>query len=485
MAKKIDLNGLDHFKEKENAMIASEYSSSKTYAVGDYCYHAGTLYCCTTAITTAENWTSGHWTAAKLADDTSALKTAITQLEDVVVVSNVEPTSEYNKIWVNSESDSVQIPTVDDLSVVVASAFPTETLTNQSIATFDDGADKIPVKSITVGVTTPQYGSGDPNPTDNIRPFSEWDGVNVSVTGVNVWDEDWELGGLVYADGSKFDTSDRIRSKNFCPCLPNTQYFMKSLNDQITVQIFYYAKDKSYISYNGYKDSVFTTVNNAYYFKVVISTITTYTSGVSVNYPSTDTLYHPYNPDSKTYFIEFPSGDAIVGGTYDISNGSFTAIYTKYIVQSASATWQAGKPHIFTITTALTPQAEAFSSSVSTMRNRDYKCSHYKKNGIQSGSASVTDMDDLSCYVYGNVINIRDESISIEQFNTYAQAQYANGTPITIIYKRAEPQIIQLDEVAIKTVLGNNNLWADTGDVKNLVYRADVGMYINKVISNS
>ena len=79
MAKKIDVNGLGHYHDKVSAMLASEYSSSKTYAVGDYCFHAGTLYECTTAITTAENWTSGHWTAAKLAEDTSALKTEITQ----------------------------------------------------------------------------------------------------------------------------------------------------------------------------------------------------------------------------------------------------------------------------------------------------------------------------------------------------------------------------------------------------------------------
>lgn len=69
MAKKIDLDGLEFFKSKENAMVADEYSSSKTYALGDYAYHAGTLYKCTTAITTAEAWTVGHWTAAKLADD--------------------------------------------------------------------------------------------------------------------------------------------------------------------------------------------------------------------------------------------------------------------------------------------------------------------------------------------------------------------------------------------------------------------------------
>lgn len=84
MAKKIDLNGLDHFKDKENAMIAADYSATKTYAVGDYVYYNGTLYRCTTAITTAEAWTVGHWTAAKLADDLTAQSEAITELSTAV-----------------------------------------------------------------------------------------------------------------------------------------------------------------------------------------------------------------------------------------------------------------------------------------------------------------------------------------------------------------------------------------------------------------
>lgn len=74
----IDLNGLGHFKDKENAMVADAYSASKTYAVGDYVYYNGTLYRCTTAITTTEAWTSGHWTAAKIGDDVTELKTALT-----------------------------------------------------------------------------------------------------------------------------------------------------------------------------------------------------------------------------------------------------------------------------------------------------------------------------------------------------------------------------------------------------------------------
>lgn len=65
-------------------VLAADYSSSKTYAVGDYVYYNGNLYRCTTAITTAEAWTSGHWTQVALGDDVTDLKSAFThkQLSD-------------------------------------------------------------------------------------------------------------------------------------------------------------------------------------------------------------------------------------------------------------------------------------------------------------------------------------------------------------------------------------------------------------------
>jgi len=59
------------------ADLASPYSASSTYAVGDYCTKDGQLYRCTTAIETAEAWTASHWTAVALGDDVSDLKNAI------------------------------------------------------------------------------------------------------------------------------------------------------------------------------------------------------------------------------------------------------------------------------------------------------------------------------------------------------------------------------------------------------------------------
>lgn len=63
---------------------AAAYSSSATYAVGDYCFHNGSLYRCTTAITTAEAWTAAHWTAVALGNDVSDLKSAINAQSDVI-----------------------------------------------------------------------------------------------------------------------------------------------------------------------------------------------------------------------------------------------------------------------------------------------------------------------------------------------------------------------------------------------------------------
>ena len=80
----IDLNGLAHFKDKENAMVADDYSATSTYSVGDYVYYNGTLYRCTTAISTAEAWTAGHWTAAKIADEIGDLKSAFYNYNNII-----------------------------------------------------------------------------------------------------------------------------------------------------------------------------------------------------------------------------------------------------------------------------------------------------------------------------------------------------------------------------------------------------------------
>lgn len=64
----------------DEELLATLYSSSKTYAVGDYCIYNDVLYKCTTAITTAEAWTAAHWTAVTVGDELSDLKADLDDL---------------------------------------------------------------------------------------------------------------------------------------------------------------------------------------------------------------------------------------------------------------------------------------------------------------------------------------------------------------------------------------------------------------------
>lgn len=87
----INLNGLGHFKDKENAMIAEKFSASKAYAVGDYCYYNGTLYRFKTAHA-AGVWTTSDVEAAKLAHDVTDLKESFESVAEYTAPENL-----YNK----------------------------------------------------------------------------------------------------------------------------------------------------------------------------------------------------------------------------------------------------------------------------------------------------------------------------------------------------------------------------------------------------
>lgn len=50
-------------------IVAPEYDSTATYAVGDYCTYNGELYRCNTAISVAEDWTAAHWDNTSITEE--------------------------------------------------------------------------------------------------------------------------------------------------------------------------------------------------------------------------------------------------------------------------------------------------------------------------------------------------------------------------------------------------------------------------------
>lgn len=93
--------------------FAPTYSSSNTYAVGDYVLYNDALYRCTTAVTTAEAWTAAHWTATKIGPDVASLKSDLSLLRDVTDLSDDFVVGSY--IYTNiSIGDTVDITPVSN-----------------------------------------------------------------------------------------------------------------------------------------------------------------------------------------------------------------------------------------------------------------------------------------------------------------------------------------------------------------------------------
>lgn len=55
------------------------------------------------------------------------------------------------------------------------------------------------------------------------------------------------------------------------------------------------------------------------------------------------------------------------------------------------------------------------------------------------------------------------------------------SNPVTLVYELVTPQTYQLTPVQVKTLLGYNNIWTDSGTVE-VQYRANIGLYIQKII---
>lgn len=219
----------------------------------------------------------------------------------------------------------------------IAQAIGVTNSASGSIASFTDGGDDLPMKSLKVEIVPKQSGSGDPSPS-NVRPITGWDEVEVYVGGVNVWDEEWEVGIYNVNDGTKA-SSNAIRSKNLIPISPNTTYYKKTPNPGIYWQI-YFDSSKNYLSYAGVGyNRTFTTPSDAHYMAIFTENGygTTYNHDISINYPSTDTSYHSYQGTS--YPISLPS--TVYGGTLNVTSGVLKSypFYSSYNGETLSGEW--------------------------------------------------------------------------------------------------------------------------------------------------
>lgn len=296
---------------------------------------------------------------------------------------------------------------------------------------------------VEIGSTASDY-----EPYANLCPITGWTGTKVTMTGVNVWDEEWEVGNI-NTDGVDVGATDRIRTKNYVSVIPGAEYYVKT---PIGLNLRLYGRGKEFIGLQSSVSGNYTIPSGVFFVRFVTPGSsyvggTTYNNDISVNYPATDYNYHAYS--GTTYSVTFPTADgAAYGGTLDVVNGVLT-VNRLFILR----TWADGS----SAATLGKFTRKRFSAGADITPTEHDLCNLAPR--VQGGYSS--DSLHFYCHANGNAYVFLPSDTSGD---TQVQILATLSTPITYTLTPQEIGVIA-EQV--------NNIWADTGPV-DVTYAADL-----------
>ena len=339
-----------------------------------------------------------------------------------------------------------------------------------SVASFDDGADNMKIQKLVVNIEPIQTGSGDPSPANN-RPISGRTGAEIEQTGVNIWDEEWEVGSINESTGINASATDRIRSKNYISVLPNTNYYFAH---PYSAKVYYYDASKNFVAISPAwaGQGVITTPNNCRYLRFVTAGAygTTYNNDISINYPATDTKHHPYTGNQISVNWEDEAG-TVYGASMTLNpDRTGTLVVDMAEVDLGTIIWslnQSGRH------SASTSQIIGI-KTVSNNEKINALCNVYTAT---SGNL-LPNNDMYFAMVNSSSITINDSILN----GLPAEDFKAAMSGVQLVYELANPQTYQLtaEQVSgiLTTLYGTNNIWSDAGPV-SVDYPADTKLYID------
>lgn len=318
-----------------------------------------------------------------------------------------------------------------------------------------------PLEKLLVGFIPKQSGTGTPSPS-NIRPIEGWTSVTVNHNGKNLFDRDKPLvpDSYISNDGTIKSSTSYQYSDYYTPVDPNTEYiFSGTFSGSAYNTISFYDVNKNFIGRlvpaSPNTGAQFTTPSNCYYIRFNMGKNADL-STIQLEVGSTATTYEAYKFATHTSAL----GQTVYGGTVDLVSGVLTV--DKAMVDLGTMSWFYQS----------IPNHERFGGTgirgivalpASPNVVVDAKCSQYKvitANQTYSHNAgigiSVTSSDG-TVYVYD------DAYTDPTAFRTAMSG-------VQFCYPLATPQTYQLTPQQINTLMGNNTLTLDGGEVTEVIY---------------
>lgn len=346
-----------------------------------------------------------------------------------------------------------------------------------AVASFPDGADDFPMKSLKVAI----------DPVQDLHGYEKpWPAGG----GKNLFDPDSAVNGYIDdVTGELKPTTNPSKSTDYIAVTPSTSYYIISAKTSGNWGAWY-DDNKEYISglqfLAGTTARLVTSPATAQYVRFTVSysgNNPDYATNVMIAQSSTEIPYEPYSnicPISgwsevnvwvkPTYdptanpTVTLQLGQTVYGGTLDVVGGVLTQRMYYYKPQSMDdiVLYSDDTTHKLYRTASFQPL------SLNNYGGSNPKCSFTDNFGNAPSHGTVPIVQFPNSSSQGNIY-----------FRITADM---NPLDCEFVYELAEPITYHLTPTEVRTLLGQNNVWADTGD-STVEYYADTKRYIDKRIA--
>lgn len=330
------------------------------------------------------------------------------------------------------------------------------------------------------------------SPYSNVRPISGWTGANVTNTGnnlANMTSSNIVVGKYINNSGVEAVSVSNYYNAAYIQVSPSAKYTASFSASICYFSVMEYDSDFNFIRRTLYGDNT-QTLNNC---TITTSAITAFIrfganlTGATISLSDVLAINWmlnsgesalPYEPFGAVYPVSWQTeAGTVYGGTLDVTTGLLTIEDVR--VDLGSLTWNYNGTYATLYSTSITDVAVLGANQMAAVM-----CSHYKAVGNASfnnnGWGSV-DNNSIGFVTNGQRLCVKDSN-----YNGGALFKAAiEGRGYYLIYKLAVPQTVPLTPTEVKTMLGANNIFADTGDINILTYRRDITAVIAEALAGN
>lgn len=352
---------------------------------------------------------------------------------------------------------------IDDTYLPSSSSSGTSGFVSESgvLVTYNYEREGTPYSKLVANIKPVQNGSGDPSPS-NVRAISGFSSVHINTTKNNLFNKDTATDGSYVRTTGVVSSSSTFCLTDWIGVNASSTFYYSGCNNQFgsAPATCFYDSDHNYLS--GVRlTSVSGTISipsGASYMRMSIAVLDKETAIVSAN-PISD-----YEQFGTTYTISFGDAGTVYAGTLDVLSGKLTV--THNFVDMGTLTWTRNSSYpIF--------QA-SLSDSVRGIKEElpDICCSIYSVALSGENSVIVSNNSDktITLRAGASVFIVKDEDYTdASSFSSFMSGKQ-------LVYELKTPQTYQLTPAQVTTLLGQNNVWCDAGDI-------DVEVIPNEIIN--